>query len=362
MELRIGNSKMAMIPPDALDSEESWDSALFLGNQFRSLWRASRQQPLSSLAEVFEGERGFRSSGDAESTDAYRASSISAFEINPTPDQWGTSVQFGQGQVQPGDVIVKRVAPVLAAVVPVGLPALPVDGSFFVIRGLTEADAWWIAFCLNHPTCADYLLSKSGRGVLSRVSLSVLRRWTAPETPAGFSALARRLAEVLSKRTFLASRIAALESEVETAVAEQMATTAYEDSEERFARQSWSFFFPAALTDPSWLPLHVANRLSFWVKTDLVAYSWFVEALFEEELSNSAMGLVLDPLAEHWMDDVSGQNALGPVMARWLLLTWPEPRPGHRQQRQGRQGAGHDAGYFRRCPRPRVRCVSARQF
>lgn len=260
MELRVGNSKMAMIPPDALDSEESWDSALFLGNQFRSLWMASRHQPLSSLAEVVEGERGFGSSGDAESTDAYRASSISAFEINPTPDQWSAAVPFGEHQLQPGDVIVKRVAPVLAAFVPVGLPALPVDSSFFVIRGLTEADAWWIAFCLNHPTCADYLLSKSGRGVLSRVSLSVLRRWTAPETPARFSALARRLAEVLSNRTFLASRIAALEADVETAVAEQMATTAYEDSEERFAQRSWSFFFPAALTDPSWLPLHVATE------------------------------------------------------------------------------------------------------
>ena len=39
-----------------------------------------------------------------------------------------------------------------------------------------------------------------------------------------------------------------------------MAATAYEDSEERFAQRSWSFFFPAALTDTSWLPLHVASE------------------------------------------------------------------------------------------------------
>ena len=39
-----------------------------------------------------------------------------------------------------------------------------------------------------------------------------------------------------------------------------MAATAYEDSEEHFAQRSWSFFFPAALTDTSWLPLHVATE------------------------------------------------------------------------------------------------------
>ena len=260
MERFCLNMKMAMIPPDALDSEASWDSSLFLRSRFRFLFTVSQQPSLSSLAQVFEGDRALWGSGDTEASHAYRASSISPFEINPTPDQWQASVRFGEFPLQPGDVIVKRVAPVLAAVVPVGLPSLPVDGSFFVVRGLSEADAWWIAFCLNHPACADYLLSKSGHGVLNRISLSVLRRWTVPETPVGFSRLARRVAELLSKRTFLASRIAALEADVETAVAEQMAATAYEDSEERFAQRSWSFFFPAALTHLSWLPVHAATK------------------------------------------------------------------------------------------------------
>jgi hypothetical protein len=257
MDIVDNNSKTALIPPDALDSEASWDSALFLRSQFRFLWRASHHHPLAAIAKVFEGDRGLRASGENE-TFVYRASALLSFELNPTPEQWRTAAPFGPLPVQPGDVILKRVAPLAAAVVTSGLPALSVDGNFFVIRGLPEADAWWIAFCLNHSACADYLLSKSGRGILSRVSLSVLRNWTVPATPPGFSRLARRLTELLSKRNFLAGQIAALKAEVETTVAEQMAATAYEDSEQRFDKSSWSFFFPAALMDASWLPLHVA--------------------------------------------------------------------------------------------------------
>ena len=249
---------MAMIPPDALDSEGSWDPAQFLCSQFPFLRLASRQLPLVSVASVFEGERSPRSDADAESTCVYRARALSPFELTPTPEQWRAASSFGPLPVQPGDVILKRVAPVAAAVVTSGMPTLPVDGNCFVIRGLAEADAWWVAFCLNHPACADYLLSKSGRGILSRVSLSVLRHWTIPATPVGFSRLARRLTELLSKRAFLAGQIAALQAEVEAAVAEQMAATDYERSEERFARPSWSSIFPAELTDISWLPHHVA--------------------------------------------------------------------------------------------------------
>jgi hypothetical protein len=260
MDATVHISKTAMVPPDALASEASWESVLFLRSQFRLLWMTKRHHPLATFAKVFEGHRAMRSYGDAESTFVYRASAISPFELNPSPEQWRTAAPFGPLPIQPGDIVLKRVAPIAAAVVTSNLPALSVDGNFFVIRGLPEADAWWIAFCLNHPACADYLLSKSGRGVLSRVSLSVLRGWTVPETPAGFSSLAPRLARLLSKRNFLAGQIAALERDVEIAVAEQMAATAYEDSEQRFARRSWSFFFPAALTDISWLPLHVATE------------------------------------------------------------------------------------------------------
>lgn len=252
--------KFATIPAEALDSEGSWDPALYACSHFRFMWMASRGAELSISATIYEGNRGLSPASDGEFAPFYRASSISPFELDATLEQWSTAAdRSDRFSLQPGDVILKRVAPVVAAVVPAGLPSLPVDASFFVIRGLAEPDAWWATFCLNYPACADYLLSKSGRGVLSRVSLSVLRGWTPPKMPADFPRRARGLSELLQKRTFLAGRIAALEVAVEMAVAEQMATTAYEDTEQRFAQPSWSGFFPAVLAEDSWHPTHVAS-------------------------------------------------------------------------------------------------------
>lgn len=257
MDRNYESRAAALVPAEALASEASWDSALFLRGQLRFGWPAAENRPLESLADVFEGTRTPQL--DEDPISIYRARSISPFELTPSPEQWLTASSPNPRAIQPGDVILKRVAPVTAAVAGVGMPKLPVDANCFVVRGLVEADAWWLAFFLNDPACVDYLLSKSGRGVLSRVSLSVLRQWSMPATPAGFARLARRLAECLAKRTFLAGQIAALKAEVETAVGAQMDATDYERSEERFAQRSWAFFFPAILADVSWLPLHVAN-------------------------------------------------------------------------------------------------------
>ena len=259
MDTHFPGTKIALIPPDALDTEASWDPALFVSGHFRLHLKGADHCQLSLLARVFEGERELMQVDEEGSGFAYRAGSISPFELNPSAEQWRTLPWPSSRSLLPGDVLFKRVAPVAAAVVPVGVPLFPADGSYIVIRGLSEFHAWWIALCLNHRTFADYLLSKSGRGILSRVSLSVLRTWVMPTMPADFSRLARRLAELLQKRTFLASQIAALKSDVDTAVDEQMAATAYDDSEQRFASRSWSFFFPAALTDLSWLPIHIAT-------------------------------------------------------------------------------------------------------
>ncbi len=259
MDANCETTKVAMVSPDALDFEASWDSVLFLRSQIRFLLVAAHPRPLDLLAsEILEGQRTSSDSGQEDAGLSYRAGSISQFELNPTPQQWTAPTNTGRLAIRVGDVVLKRLAQVTAAVVPPGLPLHPVDANYLIIRGLLEPQAWWVALCLNHPACGDYLLSKSGRGILSRVSLSVLRHWPVQNPPSDFPRLARRLADLLQKRTFLAGRIAALEAEVEAAVARQMATTAYEDSEQRFAEHSWSFFFPAALTDTSWLPLHVA--------------------------------------------------------------------------------------------------------
>lgn len=259
MEIFAKPSKAAKIPFSVLDSERTWDASLFLGGWISAVSDNPGERELGSIADVFEGERAAKPSAAADSAPTYRAGSVTSFELVPEPGDWRSSFAGASRSVQPGDVIVKRVAPIMAAVVSVEVPSLGVDGNLFIVRGLSEVEAWWVAFCLNHPACADYLISKSGRGVLSRVSLSVLREWTPPQAPASFATLARRLADLLAKRGFLASQFAALEEDVEDQVSDLADTDAYEKSERHFAASSWSFFFPAALTDQSWLPVHVAT-------------------------------------------------------------------------------------------------------
>ena len=259
MENGVDVLRAAFIPPAGLASEDSWDAALLLRSRIRTGAILMRREPLSAIAEVFEGERLGTSSHKLKSGRVYGAGSIAPFELRPTSEHWLSAARFSPTSLRPTDVAVKRIAPIVAAFVPAGLPALPTDGSFLVIRGLSETDAWWVVHCLNHPMYADYLLSKSGRGILSRISLGVLRGWLIPQPPVGFSNVARRLSEILAKRTFLAGQIAALRADVEARVADQLAATGYEQSEKDFGRPSWSFTFPASLTDASWLPLHVAT-------------------------------------------------------------------------------------------------------
>lgn len=181
------------------------------------------------------------------------------FELLPTPQQWLAWRLGAEAGLQSGDVLIKRIEPVAAMVVDPGLPLFPVDANFLVVRGLVEIRAWWIAYSLNYPAWGDYLLSKSGRSILGRITLRVLRDWAVAEPPPNFQHLARRLADLLQKRTFLAGQITALQAEVETAVSTQMEDTAYDETEQRFSRRSWSCFFPAPLTQESWLPHHVAS-------------------------------------------------------------------------------------------------------
>lgn len=77
---------------------------------------------------IQEGVRTLRALGEDADSFYYRAGSVSLFELVPSADQWSSAPVKPEPQaVVAGDVVVKRVAPVAAAVVPPGLPLFPVD-------------------------------------------------------------------------------------------------------------------------------------------------------------------------------------------------------------------------------------------
>lgn len=66
------------------------------------------------------------------------------------------------------------------------------------------------------------------------------------------------------------------------------------------------------------------DKLRFWAGFDTLAYASFVETVFEESLSESAFRLMLLPLTAVFREIVRVQQALHPILRRWLLLTWPD--------------------------------------
>ena len=253
MDAAFKTLQLGFVSPTALDHEGSWDAAVFLSEGYRS--GVGHSQTLGDKGQIFEGVRGSLESNPS----LYRGNSVRAFDLFPGKADWTQPRQASAQSIQPGDVVVKRVEPVAASVVPAELPSLQADNNIFVVRGLGEAEAWWLTYCLNHPSYANYLVSKSGRGVLGRISLAVLRGWSPPATPGEFPFLVQRLVVLQAKRACLRSQIASLEAEVEAAVYEIDAVTGYEDYEKCLAMGSWSSFYPASIVGDSWLPSHVAS-------------------------------------------------------------------------------------------------------
>jgi len=257
MDVDAPRSKASWVEPAALVREESWDPLLFVRDLFWSS-HLHRARPLHSISsQVLEGLRVIDERSEAT---VFRSGSISPFDLAPASEQWAQHASADERAIRPGDLVVKRIAPLVAAVAPPHFPSLLADANLIMVRGLSSGHAWWIAFCLNHPDLGDYLLSKSGRGVLNRVGLSVLRSWQIYDPPASFRGLAQLLSGLCERRALVASQIAALKAEVEVAVGELMKSSAYQDLEDRFSQAAWSFDFPSWLFGRSWVPHHVARE------------------------------------------------------------------------------------------------------
>ena len=105
-------SKTAMVPPDDLEAESSWDSSLFLRSQVRFLLTAGHHRPLRSHVDsIFEGQRVLASSMGADAGLAYQISSIAPFELSPTLAQWVAPAFNDHTFIRAGDVVLKRLEP-----------------------------------------------------------------------------------------------------------------------------------------------------------------------------------------------------------------------------------------------------------
>ncbi len=197
----------------------------------------------------------------AATTPIYRQSNIGLLQLVLSPEHWESPRLAGRWCVQPGDVVLNKLAPLRAALVPPAARRHPVDGNSIIVRGLSRPVATWLAICLNRNEYAQLLLIESG--ILRRVGLGALAALRLPPPPPELEMSSVVLRDLLDESILVGEELhrAAAEAARETAV-----------SPSKVDLRSGSFVSGAVLSSDSWLPTWVAQRAS---QTELSGqYGW----------------------------------------------------------------------------------------
>lgn len=245
-----------IVPPDLLAAAPGWAPAYFAGPAAVAL-RANRHGlTVAQLGgRVLEGWRVSETPGAltydprTATTPIYRQSNIGRLRLLLAGSHWETPQLAERWCVQPGDVVLNKLAPVRAALISPAARRHPVDGNSLIVRGLSGPIATWLALCLNRTEYEQLLLIESG--VLRRVGLGTLANLRLPPVPPEMDSLYMALRDVLDEMLLVGESIQRIK-----AAAEEVATapSAQRDLHEGI------FFECESMSNASWLPDAVALR------------------------------------------------------------------------------------------------------
>lgn len=243
--------------PALLASAPGWSPAYFVGSAAVALRAGLKGWAIGEGgAQVLEGWRVSETPGAvaydarAATTPVYRQANIDRLCLNLGPQHWQTPQMTGRWCVQPDDVVVNKHAPVRAAFVSTAAKRHAVDGNTLIVRGLTRADAAWVALCLNQPAYQQLLLVESG--VLQRVGIGSLESLRLAPTPPQLEGLSAKLRDILDEKTLAGEVLNLARGEAADTVD---AVTA------RASHLAGGAFFPReAVSNESWVPEATALR------------------------------------------------------------------------------------------------------
>lgn len=186
----------------------------------------------------------------ATSTPVYRQANIKPLRLQLGTQHWVSPHIEGRWCVRPCDVVLNKLAPVRAAFVPAAAKRHPVDGNTLIVRGLSRAEAAWVALCLNHSGYERLLLLDSG--VLDRVGLKALAALRVPPVPPQMDGLSARLRDALDEQMLASEAMHHVRIEANELTSAVPAKPSL--------LRSGAFFARAAVTHESWLPSTTALR------------------------------------------------------------------------------------------------------
>jgi hypothetical protein len=242
-----------VVSADLIDREGVWDPRIFCGPILPMLRLAESWTLSQRGAIVLEGQR----TADAESGAGrvYRLSNIGDLELRLDPEHCISPTGMDERCVRAGDIIVTKAAPIRAAVASPSIFRHPVDANCYLVRGLELADGVWFALCVNQPAYGDYLVRKSGAGVVPRVRMDVLASAPLPRRPMRSESLGFRTVDCVDRRLQSEVELFRFLGDVRVAIASQVP-----DSSRPYAEPtaSWWRSFSSGDIGDSLVPRHVA--------------------------------------------------------------------------------------------------------
>lgn len=245
------------VRPGLFGAAASWSPAYFTGAGAVALRAGLTGHKISDFGGfVLEGWRASETPGAlnydarAATTPVYRQTNIGRLRLHLGTQHWDPPQITGRWCVQPGDVVLNKLAPIRAAFVPANAKRHPVDGNSLIVRGLPLPDAAWVAFCLNQPEYEQLLVIESG--VLQRVGIGALASLRIPPAPPHMNRLSAHLRDALDDQelTIQAFHRVHVETNEVTSAALPKARLLCDGA----------FYAPAAVTHDTWLPSATALR------------------------------------------------------------------------------------------------------
>lgn len=275
---------MAFVSPNLLEREETWDPQVFCGGILPLLSLPDERVVAIPGVDVVEGQRS--EEGLRNPRPVYRVSNVGWLELRMDSEHCSSPVSSSDRCVVPGDVVVSKIAPVRAAIATSSVFRHPVDANCCIVRGLSEATGFWLAFCINQPAFGEYLVRKSGAAIVPRVSADALKSIRLPMPPTGVESISHRVFECIERR---------LLNHVELfrffdIVRDELASLLPEGSGDRISNETdgptWFRFFSPADIEDSLVPRHVAvNGYQRHLKCDA---SWIsIRSLTTKSLGGS---------------------------------------------------------------------------
>ena len=198
--------KAVWIHAEQVTAAEDWRPVYQLSGAAWLGRHAGAWVPVGQLGDCLDGWRVSSNPASSgydpriERAPVYRLRHIEPMELRTEAEHWLPPLVSEEPYcVQPGDVLVRRVGCVAAALVGERHRHHPADANLGIVRGMTPDQALWTAFCINQPHYRDYLEGAATIGDLVRVGLRRIAEMPLAPKPEGVDRLAEHWFQALDR-------------------------------------------------------------------------------------------------------------------------------------------------------------------